>query len=170
MKVFIGPYVPWDEEGNREINVEIHDYDTWNMDSTLALVILPMLKQLKETKQGAPGSMPAFSQVSHYYSQETMAFYEEDNDVAWDEGHKQWEEILDKMIWSFEQLLEDWEDQYHSGEYDVLWEDVEGTDCKLMVHGPKHTHTFDFKGYSKHLERIKEGFRLFGQYYMDLWD
>jgi len=44
MKVCIGPYK---EEGVRKENVHIHDYDTWNMDHTLALIALPMLKQLK---------------------------------------------------------------------------------------------------------------------------
>jgi hypothetical protein len=39
---------------NRKIKVKIHDYDVWGMDETLALVILPMLKKLQETKSGAP--------------------------------------------------------------------------------------------------------------------
>ena len=38
----------------RKIEVRIDKYDTWNMDNTLAHIILPMLKQLKETKHGSP--------------------------------------------------------------------------------------------------------------------
>jgi hypothetical protein len=34
--------------------VHIDRYDTWSMDHTLADIILPMLKQLKETKHGSP--------------------------------------------------------------------------------------------------------------------
>jgi hypothetical protein len=34
--------------------VKIDTYDTWSMDHTLADIILPMLKQLRETKHGAP--------------------------------------------------------------------------------------------------------------------
>jgi hypothetical protein len=34
--------------------VKIDRYDTWSMDHTLSPIILPMLKQLKEAKHGAP--------------------------------------------------------------------------------------------------------------------
>ena len=34
--------------------VKIDEYDTWNMDGTLADIILPMLKQIKESKHGSP--------------------------------------------------------------------------------------------------------------------
>ena len=33
--------------------VKIDHWDTWSMDSTLAPIILPMLKQLRETKHGS---------------------------------------------------------------------------------------------------------------------
>ena len=38
----------------KRISVRIDRYDTWNMDYTLSHIILPMLKQLNETKHGAP--------------------------------------------------------------------------------------------------------------------
>ena len=34
--------------------VKIDRWDTWSMDYTLSHIIVPMLKQLKETKHGAP--------------------------------------------------------------------------------------------------------------------
>ena len=37
----------------RKIQVRIDKYDTWSMDVTLSYIILPMLKQLKETKHSA---------------------------------------------------------------------------------------------------------------------
>jgi len=42
------------ETFERDEEIVIHNYDTWNMDHTLALLIVPMLKQLKKTKHGAP--------------------------------------------------------------------------------------------------------------------
>ena len=48
MKVYIGPYK--EDDSPRKESIHIHDYDTWNMDHTLALIALPMLKQLKETE------------------------------------------------------------------------------------------------------------------------
>jgi hypothetical protein len=34
--------------------IKIDKWDTWSMDHTLSPIILPMLKQLKEVKHGAP--------------------------------------------------------------------------------------------------------------------
>ena len=34
--------------------VKIDKWDTWGMDSSLSIIILPMLKQLQATKHGAP--------------------------------------------------------------------------------------------------------------------
>ena len=42
------------DKKQRKVKVKIHNYDTWAMDDTLALIILPMLKQLKATKHGVP--------------------------------------------------------------------------------------------------------------------
>ena len=44
-----------DSKKKRTIKIHIDEWDTWNMDHTLSLIIVPMLKQLKETKHGAPG-------------------------------------------------------------------------------------------------------------------
>ena len=41
-------------KNERKVKVRIDEYDTWSMDHTLALIILPMLKQLKATKHGSP--------------------------------------------------------------------------------------------------------------------
>ena len=38
----------------RKIKIRIDPYDTWSMDHTLALIIVPMLKQLKARQHGAP--------------------------------------------------------------------------------------------------------------------
>jgi hypothetical protein len=38
------------DKRNRKVEVRIDKYDTWNMDKTLSLIIIPMLIQLKKTK------------------------------------------------------------------------------------------------------------------------
>lgn len=155
----------------RKIKVRIDRWDTWSMESTLAIIILPMLKQLKETKHGSPGDMLAFSQASDASPQKCFNFYSEDDQIAWDTGHLQWVDILDKMIWAFEQLQPDcdWEEQYwithpvmdsdnspdENGNYLVKWK-VEG-EC-------------DWVGRKQHEDRIQEGLELFGKYYRNLWD
>ena len=164
MKINIGPY-----RKNRKIDVRIDPHDTWNMNSTLAYIILPMLKQLKESKRGSH-FMPAHAQISTYSTQFCFDFYKEGDDDAWEEGHKQWEEIMVKMIWAFEQANVDWEKQYESGESDFTWEKIANTDLIEMKHGPNHTYVYDSEGARKHSERMQEGFDLFGKYYKSLWD
>ena len=52
MKVSIGPY-----RKNRAERVIIEPHDTYNMDQTLAMIIHPMLVQLKTTKHGYPSEL-----------------------------------------------------------------------------------------------------------------
>jgi hypothetical protein len=79
------------------------------------------------------------------------------------------------MIWSFEQLQLDWEDQFGSGEVDMksvpIVDEATG-EVKLyeMIRGPNDTYIFDSVGYNLHLLRIKDGLNLFSKYYMSLWD
>ena len=54
-KTWVNDFCEWYySKLKRKIKVRIDKYDTWSMDNTLALIILPMLKQLKETKHGSP--------------------------------------------------------------------------------------------------------------------
>jgi hypothetical protein len=36
----------------RKVEVKIHNYDTWSADQTLAMIIVPILKQIKSNKMG----------------------------------------------------------------------------------------------------------------------
>jgi hypothetical protein len=48
-------FLSWiDSKKKRKVKVRIDKYDTWNVDGTLAYIILPMLKQLQATKHGSP--------------------------------------------------------------------------------------------------------------------
>ena len=47
MKVNIGPY-PKNSTKSRKISIHIDNYDIFNMDTTLALIIIPMLKMRKD--------------------------------------------------------------------------------------------------------------------------
>ena len=51
MKISIGKYP---KNGKQRKSIKIDPWDTWNMDHTLAEIILPMLKQLRKTQLGAP--------------------------------------------------------------------------------------------------------------------
>jgi hypothetical protein len=151
--------------------IKIDRWDTWSMDHTLAPIILPMLKHLQESKQGAP-----------YVSDEDVPDYlksmnaprcenEWDTDDNW---FKRWDWVLGEMVFAFETKLEDnWMDQFKTGVSDITWvesdEVYEGDTCWEMKHGPKHTQKYDWEAIAKYEARIQNGFRLFGCYYRSLW-
>ena len=101
MKVYIGPY-----RKNRAVNVRIDKYDTWSLDHTLALIILPALKQYREHHHGSPM---------------IEGFFDEKTGETLPGLHEAWDDIIDKMIFSFEyMLLEDNSDKVCTKEVEDL--------------------------------------------------
>ena len=151
--------------------IKIDRWDTWSMDHTLAPIILPMLKELKDSKQGAPyvddGDVPDELKSMNAPRCEN----EWDTDDNW---FKRWDWILGEMIFAFESKIEDnWMAQFITGESDTIWiesdEVYEGDTCMEMKHGPNHTQVYDWDGINAYEARIQNGFRLFGVYYRNLW-
>ena len=144
--------------------VKIDRYDTWNMDSTLSPIILPMLKQLKETKRG-----------SGYVDEEDLPVHMRHGDPdGYDNWvHHKWDWVLDEMIWAFEQLNNpDWEDKFIHGEPSYEENEEEHPDYG-EVYSLKQTNPdywVDYEGIKKYNDRIMNGTRLFGKYYQNLWD
>lgn len=160
MKVNIGNYPKGDSE--RKIDVRIDPHDTWSMYNTLSHIIVPMLKQLKETKQGSPNvddeDVPEHLRSSNAPPTEN----EWDADEHY---HTRWSWVLDEMIWTFEQHQTEWEDQFTHGNID-LYVNEDG----YLATGPNHTMHIDNKSKNKHVERMKHGRMLFAKYYECLWD
>jgi hypothetical protein len=178
MKVKIGRYPKGDTE--RRISIDIERFDTYSVDHTLAYIIMPLLVQLKHTKHGIPTE---FAEVggANYDSQESFDFYKETHNDSFEEGCKRWDEVLDKMIWSFQQLIDDdYEAKYRHGDSEFDWvktdkqypNPVTGKleDTFQMVDKFPEQHWTDYEGMRKHEERIQEGLELFGKYYRNLWD
>lgn len=158
--------------GERKIKVRIDKYDTWSMYNTLAHIILPMLKQLKETKHGSPyvddEDLPPH--MRHTSKRDEDDYETEDNWV-----HYKWEWVLNEIIWAFEQeLADDWEAQYRHGESNYEWNLISGDeDSDDAIFEMKQTNLdywVDWEGYQAHQLRISNGYRLFGKYYQALWD
>jgi len=166
---------------HRNISVKIHDYDTWGMYETLSVIIAPMLRQLKETKHGYPlvdnKDVPVELRVKrpkNYYTRPTT---DGDNTIEEKEIAK-WDWVIGEMIFAFEQYEArvmvdyDWEDQFTSGEIDMQMKEVEldGKTFHTLEKGPNHTYEIDTEGMKAYTERIRNGFILFGKYYLSLWD
>lgn len=136
---------------HRRVKIKIHNYDLWSMDSTLSMIILPMLKELKEVKCGSPGDLEEFSQTSNGSSQSCFDFYAEADELAWERGHQHWSGILDEIIWTFEQLQPD-------------------HDCEEQYFISRDSTNYNLNGLQLHQARIERGLALFGRYFRELWD
>lgn len=104
------------EKRKRKIKIHIDNFDVWNADETLAYIIVPLLKKLKENHHSCPANI----------------------------SEKKWNDILDQMIWSFEQMNQ-------KSDYTI---------DDLIKEG------FDEKEYIK---RVDNGIKLFAKYYRHLW-
>lgn len=133
----------------RKIEIHIDEYDTWNMDHTLALITLPMLKQLRATKHGAP-FVDDKDVPKHLRS---TAAKKKENEWDLDDNHfKRWDWIMDEMIYAFETKLdEDWDLAIYE-KYGKEW-------TKKAIAERDSIRN-----------RASNGFRLFGKYYQALWD
>jgi hypothetical protein len=154
-------------QGERVIKIQIDPWDTWNVDSTLSMIILPLLKQLKETKHGAP-----FVDDEDVPDElKSTAAPAKENDWDTDDNHfKRWDFVLDEMIWAFEKLTDDdWEHEFYSGNHETLT--IKREDGLYeMIKGENDTFKIDNEGMKKVNDRIQNGLRLFGKYYRSLWD
>jgi hypothetical protein len=153
--------------------VKIDRWDTWSMDHTLAMIILPTLKQLHATKHGAPivDDEDVPDEIKSTNSPPRK------NEWDTDDNHfKRWDYVLDEMIFAFEHLIDDsWQEQFRSGVIDwkntpCEWDENGKPTRYKMEDGPNHTYKCDYDSIQKIEERMQNGFKLFGKYYRGLWD
>jgi len=140
MKVKMGKYT----DSGQEVKVRIDHWDTWNMDVSLAHIILPMLKQMVDDKQGAPNVDCEDVPEELKATDDELKYYKEtgETDIHF---FDRWDWVLNEMIYSFETKVSD---------DDVL----------------SQYYTADKLEEAKKVqERISNGFRLFGKYYEALW-
>lgn len=174
----LADFCQWiEDKKERKVKIHIDKYDTWSMDNTLSMIIVPMLKQLQATKHGSP--MVDDEDVPEELRSTNAPPVKEWNIGSDNNVHKRWEWVMDEMIWAHERNLIDWESQFHTGEHDryTVPVDKEGNEVPEdeaehfeMRKGPNDTSKFDKEGYKIHAERMANGFRLFGKYYQGLWD
>jgi len=163
-------FLSWiDSKKKRTIKVHIDRWDTWSMDNTLAYIILPMLKQLKETKHGAPYVESADVPKELRMNVHQKVAYKKDGTTD-PKFFERWDWVLDEMIFAFDSKVDDsWEEQFETGTSDIQWKKLENGNSE-MIRGPNDTKVYDWEGRKAYEERISNGFRLFGKYYNNLWD
>jgi hypothetical protein len=161
MKVYIGRF-PKDGNKERKVQIRIDKYDSWNADSTLAFIAAPLLKQLQETKHGAPfvddEDVPAGMNLRKSEAPEL------NNEWDVDEHHfVRWDWVLSEIIWAMTEIAEGKPTQ--DSFYD--WSDVDREESvPLQIDKLKVDH----EGLNAYNARLQKACELFGKYYMCLWD
>jgi len=135
----------------QKIRVKLDPWDTWNADYTLALIILPVLKQLRDTSHshGMVDSKDAPKKLrpSKKENEEIQKTGTMDS-----KAQARWNYVLGEMIFAFESIVDDsWSDQF-------------------FTFTDEYATMYDKTGFDKYNERINNGLRLFGKYYRSLWD
>lgn len=164
MRVFIGENEGYFEKDRIE-KIKIHDYDVDQMDDTLATIILPMLKLLKDRNAGSlynidNADLPEELRKTEDEPDERVRgrwVSEYDDELNYD----RWNWVLDEMIWAFEQKVRDsWVQDYT--------EIVEDNTKIIDEYIPSVTK-YDNEGMAKHQARMTRGFAFFGKYFENLW-
>lgn len=168
----------------RKIKVRIDPHDTYSADHTLALIIVPLLKELRLSKNGSPmvdnEDVPDRLKMSKREQKifdegswnKKLKFTEKEKDFIDKKYHDRWDWVLTEMIHAFEcELDEDWDKQFTSGVMDINFEEtvVDGKKMNQLVHGPNHTYEIDMEARKKAYARRENGRILFAKYYNALW-
>lgn len=169
----------------RKVKVRIDYYDTWSMDHTLAPIILPMLKQLKATKHGSPyvdqEDLPEEMRLNERelkvfndgHWDKSLNVTEEETEAASKKFFAQFDWVLDQMIWSFEQILE--EDEGRKNYYDPYLPDepLEERESNFDWETPEWRRAmgkFNSEKQKAYAAKKQFGFTMFGKYFQSLWD
>lgn len=158
----------------RKVLVKIDPWDVWNLDNTLALIILPALRKFKSGRFGSPHidleDVPPHLRCTDFNENITQRKFDFYSNSDTSPDHARWNWVLDEMIWAFEQLQPDcdWESAYYSGQIDYV-ESKTANGLTELKHGPNHTSKIDTVGLAAHSDRISRGLQLFGKYYRSLW-
>lgn len=129
----------------RKIKIKIHDYDLWNLDHTLGLIILESLKKFRELD-------------SSFIPVGPNTGFLPDDEEEFNRLSDSWNLELDKMIWSFEQITGEEQDFWI--EHPVLGDLEQTEDSILKV---EKEGKFNTEGYNAYQKDIQEGLTLFGE-------
>jgi hypothetical protein len=148
---------------HRQIYVRIDKYDSWSADHTIALIAVPLLKQLQLTKHGAPNvddeDVPEGLNLRSYETDKIKA-----NEYDTDENHfKRWDWVLGEIIWALEQKTSDDVDSQFYSKLDptLKTKDFEKQMANTVI---------DFAAMEAWQQRKTRGYKLFGKYFENLWD
>lgn len=154
-----------DYDGHGDISkkeVLVDEYDCLDADYTLAMIILPVLKKIRENKQWVPHV------DDEDVPEEIRSTAAKPKEDSWDidEFHfNRWEHVLNEMIWAFE------DHTAGNPDADACYEDInepaeKGSIQESLGLSKTKVNLEKLKAYKA---RKQNAFCLFGKYYHSLW-
>ena len=144
--------------------IQFSNKDTWSLDHTLSPIILSALLKFKECsgdRKGVPCNLlcEIFPDVKYNHTEEQL-----------EEGEKAWQEILDKMIYSFDKKNEPKISDYNFKFITTFDPPKENGSKRMHI---SHTNDDEYQRYcidaEEHGIKVEEGHLLFGKYFRNLW-
>ena len=144
------------------------DTELWNLFYTLSKYMLPRLIEFRKVMNGFPPK-------NNICGGEKLP---ENEDIYGFECFEDWQEAVDKMIYSFDHIVN--EDKYkdeRDAKFHIDWDGI-FKEKKLPNgnYGLEHTEKYDkkvmdayYKDATEENSKIDEGLRLFGIYFQNLW-
>ena len=166
----------------RKVRVHLDPWDAWDANTTLSYIILPLLEKLKEEKYGAP--FVDTKDVPKELRDKKLTKKQKERGEVGDKHFERWDYVLDAMIYSFREVSEHnpGEEEFFTGESDTVFTAVDADGNEVdedtydgfmlyrMDKGPNDTRQVDWEGLDKYKERVDYGLRMFGKYYLALWN
>lgn len=184
-KIPAAPFL-WLEKlrGERKEKVVIHNYDAWSADHTLAKIIAPLLRKVKEGKHGVPSEFltkeyNGLVSSKEFWDEKGEGPLHDKADVLFKEAEDEWDKTLDHMIWAFEEYNKDsWDDPYWTGEHgefesvgsgETFWNPITKKDEQVFEMKLTGNSECDWDARAKHWDRMQEGINLFAKHFSSLW-
>lgn len=140
------------------------DEDVWGLDYHFAKVIIGSLKRYNKIKHGVPCGSP---------NQQAISLGEDTDSKGMKKAIKDWTDIINNIIWTFETSLKiserEWLIPFETDKYFTSSERKRFNKfCKEMNKkydlGKYHIMT------KKEVDKYRQGWKYFQQYFGDLWD
>lgn len=158
----------WFRKKYQKLTIGFPREESWDFRHAAAKWMLPRLKYLRDNADGHPARIIEDNEL------DTSYLLEGDNpdyDKNWEERHKygmeKWRGILDQIIWSLEN---------HDNPPDPIKPENWDPRCKMIKYDNGSTEyqhfdkrSWDFSPIEEHDKKVKEGLKLFAEYYYDLW-
>ena len=139
--------------------------ESWDFKSALANWALPRLKHMKDNLHGYPSCLIPEEKWEEISAGKEIV--DEGRNIREEHGMKEWNKILDKIIWSFENHDNEpmpTEPENYDPRCNMIKYDDGSTEYEDLDDRP-----WDWTECEAHDKKVQEGLDLFAKYYKDLW-